>query len=148
MGNHELGNPGSVFYSWSRGGKLKAGPCWDFDWGVLSYNENPIAQTGLVNGKACWYARLFEDPVFKAKVKARYLQLLPQLQTVPAYIDELEKQLSKSAALNFQMWNPSEDAWTNGGRIINGDENIPFEDAVARLRSIFEDRLKVIQDNL
>ena len=148
MGNHELGNPGSVFYSWNRGGKLKAGPCWDFDWGVLSYNENPIAQTGLVNGKACWYARLFEDPAFKAKVKARYEALLPQLQTIPDYIDELEKQLSKSAVLNFQMWNPSEDAWTNGGRIINGDENIPFEDAVARLRSIFEERLKVIQDNL
>ena len=104
--------------------------------------------TGLVNGKACWYARLFEDPAFKAKVKARYDALLPQLQTIPDYIDELEKQLSKSAVLNFQMWNPSEDAWTNGGRIINGDENIPFEDAVARLRSIFEERLKVIQDNL
>ena len=148
MGNHELGNPGSVYYHWKPGGKLTAGPCWDFDWGVLSYQYNPIAQRGLVNGKACWYARLFEDPAFKAKVKARYLQLLPQLQTVPAYIDELEKQLAASAKLNFQMWNPAEDAWTNGGRIINGDENIPFADAVARLRSIYEERLTVIRDNL
>jgi hypothetical protein len=148
MGNHELGNPGSVYYSWERGGKLKAGPCWDFDWGVLSYNANPVAQTGLVNGKACWYARLFEDPSFKAKLKARFRQLLPQLQTVPAYIDELEKQLEASAKLNFQLWNPAEDAWTNGGRIINGDENIPFRDAVARLRDIYEERLDVIQKNL
>ena len=148
MGNHELGNPGSVYYSWSRGGKLKAGPCWDFDWGVLSYNANPVAQTGLVNGKACWYARLMEDPAFKTRLKARFEELLPQLQTIPGYIDELEKQLSKSAVLNFQMWNPSEDAWTNGGKIINGDENIPFQDAVARLRSIYEERLKVIQEKL
>ena len=148
MGNHELGNPGSVYYSWSRGGKLKAGPCWDFDWGVLSYNANPEAQTGLVNGRACWYARLMEDPDFKARLKARFKELLPQLQTIPDYIDELEKQLSKSADLNFKMWNPSEDAWTNGGKIINGDENIPFQEAVARLRSIYEERLKVIQENL
>ena len=34
MGNHELGNPGSVFMHKDRGGKLVAGPCWDFDWGV------------------------------------------------------------------------------------------------------------------
>ena len=148
MGNHELGNPGSVFYHWERGGKLKAGPCWDFDWGVLSYNANPVAQWGLVNGKACWYARLFEDPAFKARVKARFQELLPQLKTVPSYIDELEKQLEASAKLNFQMWNPSEDAWTNGGRIINGDENIPYRDAVSRLRGIFEERLTVIGDNL
>ena len=33
MGNHELGNPGSVFMHKDRGGKLVAGPCWDFDWG-------------------------------------------------------------------------------------------------------------------
>ncbi len=148
MGNHELGNPGSVYYSWDRGGKLKAGPCWDFDWGVLSYHANPVAQRGLVNGKACWYARLFEDPAFKARVKARFEALLPQLKTIPAYIDELEKQLEVSAKLNFQLWNPAEDAWTNGGRIINGDENIPFRDAVARLRDIYEERLDVIQKNL
>ena len=148
MGNHELGNPGSVFYHRKPGGKLVAGPCWDFDWGVLSYNANPQAQTGLVNGKACWYSRLFEDPVFKARVKARFEELLPQLQTIPDYIDELEKQLSKSAVLNFQMWNPAEDANMNGWRIINGDENMTFTDAVARLKTIYQERLTVIQEHL
>lgn len=148
MGNHELGNPGSVFYHWKKGGKLTAGPCWDFDWGVLSYTANPIAQTGLVNGNACWYARLFEDPAFKARVRARFLELLPQLKTIPAYIDELEQQLGASAKLNFSMWNPAEDAWTNGGRIINGDERMSFTEAVARLRSTYEERLKVIEQNL
>ena len=148
MGNHELGNPGSVFYHRKPGGKLMAGPCWDFDWGVLSYTANPQARTGLVNGKACWYARLFEDPAFRARVKARFEELLPQLQTIPAYIDELEKQLSKSAALNFQMWNPAQDANMNGGHIINGDENMSFTEAVARLKSIYKERLTVIQDNL
>jgi len=148
MGNHELGNPGSVYSYWDRGGKLTAGPCWDFDWGILSYNTSPQARSGLINGQACWYARLFEDPAFKARVKARFEELLPQLQTIPAYIDELEKQLDVSAKLNFQLWNPAQDASMNGGRIINGDENIPFHDAVARLRKIYEERLTVISENL
>ena len=36
----------------------------------------------------------------------------------------------------------------NGGRIINGDENMSFHDAVARIRSIYEERLTVIENNL
>ena len=142
MGNHELGNPGSVYYHWAPGNKLTAGPCWDFDWGVLSYVANPQARTGLVNGKACWYARLFEDPAFQSKVKARYQELLPQLQTIPDYIDELEKQLSVSAELNFKLWNPAQDG------MINGDERMEFHNAVARLKSIYQERLTIIQNNL
>ena len=148
MGNHELGNPGSVYFHKDRGGKLVAGPCWDFDWGVLSYNTSPHAKTGLVNGKAIWYGRLFQDPDFKARVKARFEELLPQLQTIPGFIDETEAMLQRSAELNFAMWNPAEDATQNGGRIINGDENMTFHDAVRRLRSIFEERLVVIPKNL
>jgi hypothetical protein len=148
MGNHELGNPGSVYYHRKPGGKLVAGPCWDFDWGVLSYSTSPQARNGLINRDACWYSRLFSDPSFRARMKARYEELLPQLQTIPDYIDTLEKQLGKSAELNFQLWNPAQDASQNGGRIINGDENLSYTDAVARLRAIYQERLTVIQNNL
>ena len=148
MGNHELGNPGSVFYHFKPDGKMIAGPCWDFDWGVLSYNYNPQARTGLVNRNACWYARLFEDPSFQAQVRERFRELLPALQTIPAYIDAMEKMLERSAELNFKLWNPAQDASQNGGRIINGDENMSFHDAVARLRTIYEERLSVMQSNL
>ena len=148
MGNHELGNPGSVFMHKDRGGKLVAGPCWDFDWGVLSYNTSPQARTGLVNRKAIWYERLMQDPAFKSRLKSRFEELLPQLETIPAYMDECEKLLTASAALNFRMWNPAEDASQNGGHIINGDENMTFHDAVARLKSIYKERLRVIPANL
>lgn len=144
MGNHELGNPGSVYFHMSDGGKLKAGPCWDFDWGILSYNTSPQAQYGLINEKAIWYARLFEDPSFKAKVKARFEELLPQLETIPSYIDTLQKTLSESAKLNFKMWDPSQDASMNGGYIINGDEWMTFSSAVDRIKSIYKERLQVI----
>ena len=142
MGNHELGNPGSVYMHKDRGGKLVAGPCWDFDWGVLSYNTSPQARTGLINGNAIWYARLRQDPAFEAKLKARFQELLPQLETIPDYMDECEKLLTASAKLNFAMWNPAEDG------MINGDERMTFHDAIVRLKSIYKDRLKVIPTKL
>lgn len=147
MGNHELGNPGSVYFHKSEEGKLKAGPCWDFDWGILSYNTSPQAQYGLINGKAIWYARLFEDPAFKAKVKDRFKELLPQLETIPSYIDEMKKTLSESAKLNFKMWDPSQDASMNGGYIINGDEWMTFSSAVDKIKSIYKERLQVISSS-
>ncbi|MCR5710434.1 MAG: CotH kinase family protein [Bacteroidales bacterium] len=148
MGNHELGNPGSVYYHFERDGKIKAGPCWDFDWGILSYNTSPQARSGLINRSACWYARLFQDPAFAARVRERFNELLPQLRTIPDFIDETEKMFEVSATENFKMWNPAQDASMNGGRIINGDENMSFHDAVARLKSIYKERLTVIQNNL
>ncbi len=142
MGNHELGNPGSVYMHKDRGGKLVAGPCWDFDWGVLSYKTSPHAEYGLVNGKAIWYARLMEDPAFKSKLKARFEELLPTLQTIPDYMDECERLLTASAKLNFAMWNPAEDG------VINGDENMTFHDAIVLLKKRFQERLSVISRNL
>lgn len=148
MGNHELGNPGSVYMHKDRGGKLVAGPCWDFDWGVLSYRSSPQGKTGLINRNSIWYARLFEDPVFAEKVKNRFQELLPQLQTIPDYMDALQKQLSESAKYNFRMWNPADDASMNGGSIINGDENMSFDEAVKLLKENYNIRLSIMSQQL
>ena len=148
MGNHELGNPGSVFMHKDRGGKLVAGPCWDFDWGVLSYRTSPQGKDGLINGQAIWYARLFEDPVFKEKVRKRFQELLPQLEAIPDYMDALKAQLSASARYNFRLWNPAEDASMNGGHIINGDENMTFDEAVELLKENYRIRLSVMSEAL
>lgn len=147
MCNHELGNPGSVMFHKDRGGKLTAGPCWDFDWGVLSFYTSS-GDTRLVNGQAIWYARLFQDPAFKARVKARFEQLLPQLETIPDYMDACEQWLTQSAQLNFAMWNPADDRSQNGGQIINGDENLSFHDAVVRLKQNYRKHLQVISASL
>jgi hypothetical protein len=148
MGNHELGNPGSVYMHKDRGGKLVAGPCWDFDWGVLSYRTSPQGKTGLINRDAIWYARLFQDPAFAEKVKKRYLELLPQLETIPDYMESLRLLLSESAKYNFRLWNPADDASQNGGRIINGDENMSFDEAVELLKENYKIRLSVMSRQL
>lgn len=142
MGNHELGNPGSVFFHMEHDGPLKAGPCWDFDWGVLSYLYNPGARTGLLNLHAIWYDRLFQDPDFRARVRTRFLELLPALQTIPAYMDAVAAELQPSATLNFRMWNPAQDG------MINGDENLDFQAAVNRLKTIYTEHLTIIQNQL
>ena len=147
MCNHELRNPGSVFFYKDRGGKLTAGPCWDFDWGILSFYTSE-GETQLVNRRAIWYERLFRDPVFAEKVKNRFNELLPQLQTIPDYMDECEALLTESAKLNFKLWNPADDRSQNGGHIINGDENLSFHEAVQRLKSNYKRHLSVIQAKL
>ena len=115
---------------------------------MLSFNTSPQAETRLVNGQAIWYARLFQDPAFKARVKARFQELLPQLETIPDYMDACEQWLSKSAQLNFAMWNPADDRSQNGGKIINGDENLSFHEAVARLKTNYRKHLQVISASL
>ena len=147
MCNHELGNPGSVYMHKDRGGKLVAGPCWDFDWGVLSFYTSP-GEYDLVNGRAIWYDRLFQDPAFKERVRARFRELLPQLETIPDYMDACRELLRESARLNFQMWNPADDRTQNGGNIINGDENLTFDAAVDRLKSNYRKHLQVISAKL
>ena len=147
MTNHELGNPGSVFIHKDKGGKLVAGPCWDFDWGVLTFDTTG-GDRRLINRHAIWYDRLFQDPAFLEKTRARIRELLPQLQTIPDYIDECEALLSESAKLNFKLWNPAEDASMNGGQIINGDERMSFHDAVARIKKNYNLHLQFVLDNL
>ena len=130
MTNHELGNPGSVFMHKDKNGKLTAGPCWDFDWGVLTFDTTG-GDRRLINRHAIWYDRLFQDPAFLQKTRDRIRELLPQLQTIPDYIDECEALLSESA-----------------GQIINGDERMSFHDAVARIKKNYNIHLQFVLDNL
>lgn len=138
MGNHELGNPGSVFMHKDRGGKLVAGPIWDFDFGTLSYKVRPDMKTSLLNVSAYWYNRLFQDPAFRRKVLDRYLEMLPFLEKIPDFMAQTEEFLRRSAVVNFSIWNPAEDG------IINDDETLTYGAACERLREIFKERLNIM----
>ena len=148
LGNVELYSPGSVYMHKEAGGKLVAGPCWDFDWCLTKSRTDTQLKTGLLNTDAIWYARLFSDPAFKEKVRARFAALLPSLRTVPDYIDSCKDLLSESAALNFAMWNPAEDRWQHSGMLINGDEKMSFEDAAAQLKTVYLQRLEFLSEKL
>lgn len=152
MGNHELSNPGSVYMykkQQKKGGKLFAGPCWDFDWGTLSYKYNNLhpnpgglaPETDLINWTeyAIWYGRLKDDQSFRSALKNRFSVLLPQFKTIPDYMDEWERLLAVSEIYNYKLWK------TNAAGTNNGDENLSFHEAVANIKKIYNDRLtKVI----
>ena len=136
--NHEIGNPGSVYMYKDRGGKLTAGPIWDFDWGTFSYNVSTSAKGKIYLTGVLWYGRLFRDAEFKALAKERWAEIYPRLQTLLGFIDEQEEYLVLSSQRNFALWNPV----TTGG--VNGDESLSFTEAVARLRSIYAERIEDI----
>jgi len=138
MGNHELRNPGSVFTYVSAGGKWTAGPVWDFDWGGLSYKTSPQAKTGLVNRSAVWYQGLFGIKDFRRLTAERWKALKPALEQCSAYIDRTQVLLRASDALNRAMWDPA------GAGMINGDEDLSFNDAVARLKRNYFERISVM----
>jgi hypothetical protein len=141
MINHELANPGSVYMHKDRSGKLAAGPIWDFDWGPLGYNCSPQAKGNLFMTKAIWYSRITDDPDFWKMAKDRWAVLKSKFIAIEPNFDSYKTYLEKSAKLNFQMWNPAEDASMNNGSIINGDENLSFDQAVARAKSVFVERI-------
>ena len=133
--NHELGNPGSVYMYKDRGGKLTAGPVWDFDWGTFSYKVSTSAKGRIYLDGVLWYGRLFKDRAMKTLAKERWAAIYPRLLSLVEFIDHEEEYLALSAKRNFALWNPQD----TGG--VNGDELLPYEEAVARLRTIDAERI-------
>lgn len=148
MGNPELANPGSVFFHMRAGEKLAAGPCWDFDWSLTEFGNDVQGWSRIISRNAIWYARLFRDPAFAARVRERFLELKPALTDLTDYIDGCAKMLRASSELNFALWNPAEDRWQNKGMLILGDENLPFSEAVALLRKVYLRRLELLEEKL
>lgn len=138
--NHELANPGSVYLSKDRSGKLVAGPIWDFDWGTFSFNASPQAQYGLFMQHAWWYDRLFDDPDFKALASERWALLKPHFESVFDFIERERDYISRSWDSNFSLWGIS----TN----INGDEQLSKEQATDRLIEITRRRIEIIDSKL
>jgi hypothetical protein len=91
-------------------GKLNMGPLWDFDIaaGNVNYNGNDSPTGWWLRSNSApfpqWTERLFEDPAFAAAVAARWNQLKPQFQTLPAWINQNAAALQQSQENNFQRW--------------------------------------------
>ena len=101
----------SVYMYKAREGKLYCGPVWDFDVGAGNSTMNQDADpTGwwvrnpwAADGQ--WMAQLFQDPAFKAKVKARWNELkASQFDTLTTYIDQRAAYLNQTQQNNFTRW--------------------------------------------
>jgi hypothetical protein len=105
-----------------RDGKLFFGPIWDFDLALGNTGYDNVDQTnGWHIRQATWFARLFEDPAFAAKVKARWQTIKAEgkIGLIFEYAQARATWLNTMQAKNFQKW-PIFDWTTWYTRVIMG----------------------------
>ena len=104
----------------SEGGKLVAGPLWDFNiaWGNSNYceggnttgweiNFNSVCGGGGEWQNPFWWNRMLQDPLFANEVKCRWTTLRQSTLSDAAlttYIDSVAAILSVPAARHYQKW--------------------------------------------
>lgn len=141
--NQEPNNPGSCYMYKkpdAEGGKLFAGPVWDFDYGCF----NADFTDGLYYDKrnnfqilnSLWYVGLFENSEFRNEVKTRWAALKPKLN-LDEFIEQNRNYLKASAALNLALW-PN---MKNDCGDPNGESNMSTDQAIDRVKSNFNQRV-------
>lgn len=141
--NMEPNHPKSCFFHW-RGGKMYAGPVWDFDWNTFTPNHNTLDISNSL-----WYSRLLKNSAFKARLKERWAELKPSFETLPDYIDEQADLIQESEWNNWQMWpcypNPiTEDS----SGMVNHDENLSYQEALNRMKDALRSRISALDKRI
>ena len=154
--NQESKHPKSFYMHKDAGGKLCAGPAWDYDWGTfidMKYIGNSnYGETSSTAGKiqnkytmryTMWYQYLFNDPAFKAVVKERWAVLQPKMETALTYLDERAAEVKASDEFNHAMW-PIEgmivNQWYSYG-FPNHDEKEEYDAAISLMRAALSARI-------
>lgn len=104
----------------SEGGKIHAGPLWDFNlgWGNANYcqggqttgweiNFNSVCQGNGANMNPFWLNRMLQDPVFANNLKCRWSDLRTSIlsdEQLMNYIDSLGTILAEPAQRNYDRW--------------------------------------------
>lgn len=135
--NSEVNQPKSAYVSLDAGGKLTAGPVWDFDWGTFIPKEK---YSYVAMGTKYYIHQLFKDPAFRTIIKERWNLCKDQLATIPAYIDAVAATLVASDALNSAMWPIN--------RTTNHDEQLSYSEAVARLKKGYQEKYDWLNTNI
>jgi hypothetical protein len=104
----------------SNGGKLKAGPAWDFDWAwkdlwgcsIFEHTDGAgwahhINDCPTDNYSCGWYIRLFQDSTFTNELRCyydEYRMILLDTTEIFAYIDSVQNLVHNAQARHFQKW--------------------------------------------
>lgn len=114
----------SVFFhkdKYSNGGKLKAGPVWDFDWawknlGGVCYLYEGYTGAGWAhqnnncptdNYSTGWYVRLLQDSTFRNELRCTYeiyRQAMLDTTQLFAYIDQMGELVTNAQERHFKKW--------------------------------------------
>jgi hypothetical protein len=91
----------------ARGGKLKMGPMWDMDiafGNIAQANQTCYDPTGFYINGVKWYARLFNDPTFVARVKERFNYFYSRMNDILANVNADAQYLKYSVEENDDKW--------------------------------------------
>ena len=137
----------SSFITKERGKKMEMYHLWDFD---ITLGNCGYFWSGVGNGPENfwikidkWYPHLFEDPAFVSKVQNRWNELMPQMQTIPDFIDEQAFILDKAQERNFQVWS----IWESVDWIYFPSLG-SYEKEVAYLKTFYTERLEWLDREL
>lgn len=119
----EMNWPKSVFMVKDKGAKMKIGPVWDFDWGTFNPNLEHFLSRGI------YYDRLYKDAAFCDLLRERWAAEKSRFEEVETFIDETAAKIKRSNEVNIKMWPITQ--------VANEDENLTFDEAVARLKEAF-----------
>jgi hypothetical protein len=106
----------SVYLYKDRNQKLKMGPAWDFDLaaGNVDFSSARDPRGWRIRDQSLWFNRLFQDPAFAKKVRERWNSVKrSQIDTLPAYADQLAATLAISHQENFKRWKLDQYDWPN-----------------------------------
>ena len=134
--NNEPDHPKSVYMYKDKGGKLCAGPMWDYDWGTFQ----PGRSNSYYLKKCLYYPQLFNDTEFKTAVKGRWTAAKANFEKVAEFIDSEAETIKQSDKMNSVMWPISQR--------VNGDETMIFDEAVTRLKKAYLDKLQWLNDQI
>lgn len=134
-GNTETKHPKSTYVHRDKGGKLKAGPVWDFDWKSFRLNNEE-----WVTKNHLYYPELFKDPVFVARVKERWSLHEERLSKIPEFIETEAARITNSEGFNHQMWPITQNT--------NEDIDLSFIEAVQRMKRSYEAKFNFMKQNI
>ncbi|MBQ2121850.1 MAG: CotH kinase family protein, partial [Bacteroidaceae bacterium] len=128
--NSEPSHPKSVFMYKDRDGLLCAGPMWDFDWGTF----RPELTEKYAVRNTLYYSNLFRSYHFVEQVKERWKTAKPRYEALIDVFEQEAAKLKNSDQMNIALWPIATRE--------NGDETMSFDEAVARMKQTYADKLK------
>ena len=123
----ESNHPKSSYMYRDKGGKLKAGPVWDFDWGTFRSGGEV---TSFRNNKSIFYEYLFKDPAFVARVKEKWAESKADFLSVTDFIDKTAAQIEISVEFDKKKWTMT--------TTTNKDESLSFGEAVTTMKNNYK----------
>lgn len=119
-------HPKSVYMWKDRGGKMHAGPVWDFDY----FTFQPYYNNSLINTNAVWNDRIINDAANGPAILRRWNDSREKYKDIIQEIDRQYEAIRESAEYNATLWPLSLN--------VNRDDALSVKDAVARMRGYYE----------